>query len=234
MKVISLSGSFYKTTSDSDNYYVITTSGIVVVDKNNEQIKTSGNTSYYFTDIWTDENSSLIYISSSGNGVLAVDKGHLNLSDISNKFGSKYSEPEISSNDVLCINGNSSTNLLIGTASGTDLIIDGNVYTSTSFYPVTDVFILDSNKIFYSGDFGLAGAVEENLSYDWEEADLSFVIDETTIPTIDALPIRDIDVTENDYYITIGLATYSGIQIINYIKGSTINTSSVLKLLVGS
>lgn len=231
MQIISgLGDSYYKTVSDSTYYYLISSSGLLVINKSNEQIQTSGNTVFNFTDIWTDDNESLVYISSSGSGIVALDKGFISLKDINNKFFIKYNKPEISDDIVFSIDGNTNGNLLLGTASGVDFIEENRIYSNLSNYPVTAVHVLDSNKIFYSGNFGLIGKLEE-ISSDW--SDESFILDETSVPPITKLPIQDIDVAETDEYLVIGLATASGAEVINYRKNSNIDTSSVLFLYTG-
>lgn len=233
MFITSISGNFSRITSDDENYYLISSSGLVVINKLSEREVGYGNTSYSFTDIWTTSGVEKLYIATSGNGLMSLIKSNGVDGDIALDIHQEVTYPEISSDIVHSVHGNTFGNVLIGTSSGVDILSSGNVYTSTDLKPVNGTFLLESNKLFYYGEFGLAGYTQSNINNSWVEDDLDFILDETSVPALYNLPIKAIDATEDDDYIALSVASSGAVQLINYRKVSTISTSSVIQLFKG-
>ena len=128
MRITSISGNFNRITSDDNSYYLISASGLVVIDKLSEQEVAYCNTTYNFTDVWTASGVNKVFISTSGDGLLSVIKGTGLEGNLEEKLHIEAEVPDISSDVILSVHGNTLGNVLIGTASGVDFISEEAIY----------------------------------------------------------------------------------------------------------
>ena len=224
---LSVPGEFTRTVSDSNYFYALDKDKVVVIRKTDNAIVSSGSYTN-LTDVWTADGVPFIYLATSGIGLVKVDKGFLEVSDFSNKINVDKSAPALSSNIVNRIHGNK-TSVILGTTSGVNILKGKNIFKSDETDEIDTVFMLESGKIFYAGDFGFVGYLDE-ITDNWSLDDVDFILDESSVPAITQLPILDIDALETDTNITICLGTSNGVEILDFIKGSNIDTSTTMLL----
>ena len=227
--VISVSGNFFKTDSDREFYYVVGENGLVIFEKSRNIEVAYATLSGGFTDVWTDDRSPFVFLSTSGAGVYRLEKSSTISGNVTSNLSVHISTPELVTDEVLSISGFSGSHLLLGTISGVEFVTPSGIFTSEDLKPVTSVSLLDPDSVYYAGNFGF-GKKNGPISSDWEQADLLFFLDTLTVPALTALPITDIDVIRSGDEITLAIASVSGITIIREKSEQLIRSSSVLQL----
>jgi hypothetical protein len=227
MEITSISGNYHKVSADESYYYVVGPEGMVILTKDlyREFASVSGTG---FMDVWTSPEASFVYIATSGRGVAVMPKSSLSGGTLSGVAGTLWNYPYISSEVVLSLDGLDDQHVLIGTSSGVNYFKQGNMLGSSDWYPVTTVSVATEEEVYYGGPFGLAAM--KQAEEDWETVDLAYLLTESSVPALPKLPVHAVDAIRTDEFITVGIATASGVSIIK--EKEVMRASSVMQLFV--
>jgi hypothetical protein len=232
ISIASISGAFYSTAADDQFFYVVGTSGMVVLDRDtSDEIAYLPATSGY-SDVWTDEGTPFVFLATSGNGLHRVVKDPSWSGDISSYAYQYMTSPALQSDVVLSVHGLNADELVIGTDVGVQYIQGNSIFSSTDLAPVTSVKLVESEHVYYAGSFGIAKK-EGPVNSDWVYDDLLFLLDNTTVPALTVLPVNDFDVVQTDDETVLAIATPSGVTVIREKSEQLIRSSSVLQIFKG-
>lgn len=220
----SISGAYIKTIMDDRYYYALCSSGIVMVNKETKQEDGHAHLSNA-TDLWCKPTGlGFIYITTSGGGLKALPKSEKYIGDLTSLVAIPYSTPHIHSNNLLCIDGNSSNNIAIGSVSGVEIISGTHTYKSTTYSGITDVVLTEDTSIYYTGNsFGIA-CKKSPITVDWSTPTL--LINKDKNPRLPTNAVKELYVSESLQGIVLSIATTSGVIIIKenqyYLGGSPV------------
>jgi hypothetical protein len=227
----SLSGQYDKVDSDSDYYYVIGTSGMVIVDQNTNIERGYLPFSGGFNAVWAKA-SSAVYLGADSGMYRFIKPPTLSGQDVSSYLGLHRTTPELNSNEVLAIDGLDNNNIIVGTSSGVTYFKDNSVFKDNSYYPVSSVKLLEEGPtLYYGGSFGIA-SIEAPTS-DWTSSDIDYLLTDSSTPGLHSNEVTDIDAIKASGIRLVAISTNSGVTIVEHLDGSTINTSSVIRLTAG-
>ncbi|RKZ94239.1 MAG: hypothetical protein DRQ40_06245 [Gammaproteobacteria bacterium] len=220
IELVSLSGSFNKTSSDCSYHYVSGDQGIIVMRiSDNKEVAYA--TISGINDIISGDSQVFLGTTS---GVLYFNKKEnwqqQNFQD-DVSFHSRF--PDLISEEVLSLATDSDHFLLVGTTSGVTLVSGGNYFSSDEFDNVKAVGISEDRRLYYGGDFGLA-AKRTTVTGSWTS---DYLLDDTTIPPM--FPVSAITLTEDNNKRVIAAATDTGVLIIK--EEEIVGNSSIIQLL---
>ena len=221
MQITSLSGSFNRVAADGPLRYIAGDQGVVVLNVGNLK-ELAYATLSGINDV--SVGASRVFLASSS-GVLYFNKrSDWDYEDFSNEVYFHTTYPELNSEVALSVDCRGDSKLLAGTTSGVTFVDGKNVFSSDEFDDVLAVKISASGGLYYGGDFGLA--VKRTAVTGTWVAD--YLLDENTIPPV--FPVRDIDLTQEEGKVVIGLATDNGVELIK--EEAIVENSSVIQLTI--
>lgn len=219
MKVTSISGSFNRVAADKSLRYLTGDEGMVVLNIDNQEELSFASISG-IRDLCVGDSKVFLATNS---GVLYFNRKYdWDYGDFSDEIYYHYVYPQISSNDVTCIDCLGDFQILIGTTSGIDFIEEDNIFNSTEFQNVRAVKISPSGALYYGGEFGLA-CKRTTITGTWIA---DYVLNDSTIPPV--YEVNDIDITVDGSKRVLGLATEQGIQLIR--EENIVGNSSIIQL----
>lgn len=180
---------------DSEYVYAATSSGLSIVDIETEEQVSFASYTGGFSSVWSDED--YVYLGTTASGVVALLKSYVGLTDLSSYVHPFISYPDITSNQVNYIHGNSNK-LILCTVSGVDIVRKETSYiTHTNISSPQKCFATENYDYFYytvSGSTWSLNRLNGNRS-DWSYADKTYFAGENFLAG--AEKITDFFVTEH-------------------------------------
>lgn len=203
----SISGAFFKAQEHESSYVLLSNSGVVFLHKDSLEELSYITYTGIFTDLYTQASKSFIFLSTSGQGILRLDFDPEFITSGSLSVFKEY--PTISNNIVNCIDGYEDV-IVIGTASGVEVISGINVFSNYSISSITDLSITRGNGLYYTNQQSLY-CKKLPINSNWLTND--YFLNSGTVPPIIGNLINEIDVLDTISGALVALATNSGITL---------------------
>lgn len=227
--VSSISGNFYDIDKDSNFYYIVGTSGLVVLNPNMEEIGYV-NKSGGFSCVSTAEEASFIYLGHSGEGLYKLSKGYIgSYNNLIGYLALDKHTPDLYSDIVLSLDVLTNDFLAVGTTSGIQLIEKPNIVGSVYAKPVISINIADNKTLYYGTPSGVHIKRYTGNVSNWTLPD--YTLTTGSVPPITNNYIYELDSISSSGSNILGIATNSGVSIIeeslDFISSSYMHLFSV-------
>jgi hypothetical protein len=204
--------------TDSDYVYAATSSGLGIIDIDTEQTQSFATNPNGYNTVWADDD--YVFVGTVDNGVEVLSKSDIGPAEISSFMTTYAQVPDLGSNDVVYIHGNS-TKLICCTTAGVNIIRRDSHY-------ITGATISGAKKCFVTPDYSYYYYTVEDTDNstwylyrldgntgNWSSSDVTYSTGAGFLR--DATTISDMYVTEHTSLAgtnnTLFLATLSGVYV---------------------
>lgn len=199
--------------TDTDYVYAATSSGLDVINIATEQTQSFASEPAGYNTVWADED--YVFVGTTNSGIKFLAKSAIGPADISSELTIYAQSPDLVSNNVKYVHGNS-TKLICCTLDGVNIIRrDSHYITKATVSGASKCFVTPDYDYFYylvsgTNDWTL-NRLNENRS-DWYNADIIYTTGSGFLENV--TEIKDFYVTEHTStsgnYNTLFLATDNG------------------------